>query len=300
MKTFLKLIRVKHWIKNLFVFAPLFFAKELFHFEMLTKSLIAFFSITFISVLVYIINDIIDKKTDAVHKIKKERPIASGKVKPLSAFLLGLIFFIIGFLFLLLLDNASKLIIISYFILNILYTFFFKHVTILDVFIIAAGFCLRVLLGAIVINVTLSYWMLFTTFTVSLIIGFGKRRHELEFLGEEAKHHRKNFKDYNKPLLDILIIISTTLTIINYTLYTMDADIIKKFGTGGLILTVPFVIYGLFRYLLLIYCKDKGGSPEELVTNDIGLIISVVLWVISILGFVYFKHLLNEFLFFIK
>ena len=294
MNTFLKLIRIKHWIKNLFVFAPLFFAKELFHLDNILNSLLAFFSITCISVLNYIINDIKDKDSDAIHKIKKERPIAAGKIKPLKGLIIGLCFALIGIIILIFLDKYSRIIIASYFIIvNILYTYYFKHITILDVFIIAVSFCLRVLLGATVIHVQLSYWMLFTTFTVSLIIGFGKRRHESELLKEDAKEHRINLKHYNKNLLDILIMISTSLTIISYTLYTMDHEVTSKFGTGGLIFTVPFVIYGLFRYLLLIYYKEKGGSPEELVVTDIGIILSVCFWFLTLMIQIYFKDFLN-------
>jgi decaprenyl-phosphate phosphoribosyltransferase len=298
MKTFLKLIRIKHWIKNLFVFAPLFFAKELFLFDKIISTILAFFSITFISVLIYIINDIKDRKSDSVHSIKKERPIAAGIIKPFNALLVGFLFAIIGIIILLFLDKYSKIIIAAYFVINILYTYYLKNITILDVFIIAVSFCLRVLLGATVIYVHLSYWMLFTTFTVSLIIGFGKRRHELELLKNEATSHRINLKNYTKNLLDILIMISTSLTIINYTLYTMDHEVTTKFGTGGLILTVPFVIYGLFRYLLLIYCRDKGGSPEELVVTDIGIILTVTFWFLVLMLQIYFKDILN--LFFLK
>ena len=293
MKLFLQLIRLKHWIKNLIIFAPIIFALQLFNYDKLIKSLIAFLCFSFVSVLVYIINDIKDKNNDSLHEIKKQRPIASSKIKPIVAIIIGSLFAIPGFVFSIILGIPSTLIIFIYFVINIFYTFIFKNFVILDVFIISLGFCLRVLLGSVAINVYLSYWMLLTTFSGSLIIGFGKRRHELDLLGEDASNHRNILAEYNKNILDIMIIISTSITIISYTLYTINEDIINKFGTAGLIITVPFVLYGLFRYLLLIYCKGKGGSPEELVINDPGIIISVILWFIVILLQIYFKDLIN-------
>ncbi len=293
MKIFFQLIRLRHWLKNLFIFAPLIFALHLFNYEKLIKSIIAFVCFSFVSVLVYIINDIKDKKNDSLHEIKKLRPIASGKVKPIFAIFIGLLFGIPGLLFSLILGIPSASIILIYLIITILYTYIFKNFVILDVFIISLGFCLRVLLGSTAIGVTLSHWMLLTTFSISLIIGFGKRRHELDLLGDDAPNHRNILAEYNKNILDIMIIISTSITAISYALYTMNEDIINKFGTAGLILTVPFVLYGLFRYLLLIYCKGKGGSPEELIINDPGIIISVILWLVVILLQIYFNDLIN-------
>lgn len=294
MKIFLQLIRIKHWIKNLFIFAPLIFSLYLFNYNKLLNSIIAFISFSLVSTFVYIINDIKDKVSDSKHEIKKIRPIASGKINPMIALLIGIIFasggFLLSFFYL---DVFSSSIIISYLTINILYTFILKNFVILDVFIISLGFCFRVLLGSTSIGVTLSSWMLLTTFSISMIIGFGKRRHELDLLGKDAPNHRDSLSQYNKIFLDMMIMTSTSLTAISYTLYTMNTDIINKFGTGGLILTVPFVLYGLFRYLLLIYCKGKGGSPEELVITDPGIIISVILWFIVILLQIYFKDLFN-------
>jgi 4-hydroxybenzoate polyprenyltransferase len=293
MKIFLQLIRIKQWIKNLIIFAPIIFALQLFNYDQFIKSFLAFIAFSFVIVIVYIINDIKDKKNDSLHEIKKLRPIASGKIKPVYAIIIGLVFAIPGFFLSFFLGLPSFLIIIIYFILNILYTFILKNLVILDVFIISTGFCLRVLLGSAVIGVHLSHWMLLTTFSGSLIIGFGKRRHELDLLGDDAPNHRNILAEYNKNILDIMIIISTSITAISYTLYTINEDIINKFGTAGLIITVPFVLYGLFRYLLLIYCKGKGGSPEELVINDPGIIIAVLLWFTVILLQIYFKDFIN-------
>lgn len=293
MKIFLQLIRLKQWIKNLIIFAPIIFALQLFNNIQLRKSFLAFIAFSFVTVFVYIINDIKDKKKDSLHEIKKLRPIASGEINPLTAVIIGSLFAILGFVLSFFLGLPSFLIILIYFVLNILYTFILKNFVILDVFIISLGFCLRVLLGAAVIKVNLSHWMLLTTFAGSLIIGFGKRRHELDLLGVNAENHRNILAEYNKNILDIMIVISTSITAMSYTLYTINQDIINKFGTAGLIITVPFILYGLFRYLLLIYCKGKGGSPEELIINDPGIIISGILWFIVILLQIYFKDVFN-------
>lgn len=300
MKTFFQLIKLKHWIKNLFIFAPLIFSLSLFEYNKVIKSIIAFFSFSFVAVLVYIINDIKDKDSDAQHKIKASRPIASGKVKPKTALLVGISMALLGLISAFFLGISSIIIILMYFSINILYTFILKNIVILDVIIIATGFCLRVLLGSRAIDVTLSHWMLLATFCISLIIGFGKRRHELLLLGNNAHIHRNNLREYNKEFLDMMIIISTSLTAISYALYTMDPEVIKKFGTDGLIFTLPFVLYGLFRYLLLIYCKGKGGKPQELVASDPGIIITVIIWISIILFQIYFKHLLKLDLNFMK
>jgi decaprenyl-phosphate phosphoribosyltransferase len=289
MKKFLELIKIKHWIKNTFIFGPLIFSLYLLQFDKVLRTLIAFFAFSFVSVLVYILNDIKDKDSDASHPIKALRPIASGQIKPAKALFVGLLFGITGFGLAVYLGMPSFLVVSLYFILNIFYILILKNFVILDVIIISIGFCLRVLLGAFVISVTLSNWMLFTTFAVSLMLGFGKRRHELEYLGLKAQSHRNSLKEYDKPFLDMLIMASTSITIISYALYTMDPDVTRKFGTEGLIYTVPFVLYGLFRYLHLVHSKGKGGKPQEVVVNDPGIIITVVLWFILIILLIYFK-----------
>jgi decaprenyl-phosphate phosphoribosyltransferase len=299
-RSFISLVKFKHWVKNLIIFAPLIFSLSLFNYTRLLKSLIAFTAFSLVTVLVYIINDIIDKKNDQLHPKKSLRPIAAGRIKVHTAVIIGVFFFTAGIFTSLFLDPKSLLIILIYFFVNILYSLVLKQVVILDVFIVALGFCFRILLGAVAINVNLSHWMLLFTFTISLFMGFGKRRYEIEILGEKAFIHRNILRSYNKNFLDILIVISVSLTAISYSLYTMDAEIISRFGTDNLIFTIPFVLYGLFRYLLLIYCKNKGGNPEELVVTDIGIIISGLLWFLAVIFLIYFRKFINIDLSFLK
>jgi decaprenyl-phosphate phosphoribosyltransferase len=289
MKTFFELIKIKHWVKNFFIFAPLVFSLQLFNVTGIIRSILAFFCFSFVSVFVYIINDLKDKKSDANHPEKSKRPIASGKVNTPSAITAGSLFFIAGIFFSLFLSINVTLIVLIYFFMNILYTFFLKNIVILDVFIIAIGFCIRVLIGSVAIMVDLSNWMILATFSISLVIGFGKRRHELSILGDNATSHRKNLFDYNKEIIDMMIIIATAITAISYALYAMDNETVTKLGTDKIIFTFPFVLYGLYRYLLLVYLKEKGGNPEELVVTDVGIIVAVVLWLAMIIALIYFK-----------
>jgi 4-hydroxybenzoate polyprenyltransferase len=169
-----------------------------------------------------------------------------------------------------------------YFIINLFYTFFLKHVIILDVFIIAIGFCIRVIIGAIAIAVQPSQWIISTTFAISLVLGFGKRRHELLSLKQEAVEHREILGKYTSRLLDTMICISASITAISYMFYTMESGISKLFYT------FPLVLYALFRYLYIVYDKNKGGKPEEDLINDKGIIFTVILWGLMIIGILYY------------
>ncbi len=294
MKTFLELVKIKHWIKNIFIFAPLVFSLQLLQVEKIINEIVAFFSFICISVFVYIINDLIDAGNDAKHPVKSLRPIASGRINKKIGFSIGFVFFVIGLFLSFFLKFNATIIVLSYLVMNILYSFFLKKVIILDVFVIAIGFCLRVLIGSIAIDVPLSNWMLLTTFSISLIFGFSKRRHEILVLGVNFHHHRERLKDYNKEFLDIMICISMAITIISYAIWAMDPAVIDKIHSENLLLTLPFVLFGLFRYLMLIYSREKGGNPEELVATDPGIIISVVLYLVTVFILVYFKDFFNN------
>ncbi|MBO5288730.1 MAG: decaprenyl-phosphate phosphoribosyltransferase [Spirochaetales bacterium] len=282
-KTFLRLIRVKQWMKNIFIFAPLIFSHHLLNIQDITKTVTVFFAFSLVSVLVYIINDIHDCKQDAIHPEKKSRPIASGTVSKSQALITGIILFIAGISIAFLAKRPQVIItLLAYLIINMLYTFFLKQIAILDVFIIAVGFCIRVIIGAVAIDVQPSQWIISTTFAISLVLGFGKRRHELLSLKQEAVEHREILGEYTPRLLDIMIAVSSSITAISYMFYTMESGISKLFYT------FPLVLYALFRYLYLIYDKNKGGKPEEDLINDKGIIITVILWGLMIIGILYY------------
>lgn len=282
-QTFLRLIRVKQWMKNIFIFAPLIFSHHLLNIQDITKTVTVFFAFSLVSVLVYIINDIHDCKQDAIHPEKKSRPIASGTVSKSQALITGIILFIAGISIAFLAKHPQVIItLLAYLIINMLYTFFLKQIAILDVFIIAVGFCIRVIIGAVAIDVQPSQWIISTTFAISLVLGFGKRRHELLSLKQEAVEHREILGEYTPRLLDIMIAVSSSITAISYMFYTMESGISKLFYT------FPLVLYALFRYLYLIYDKNKGGKPEEDLINDKGIIITVILWGLMIIGILYY------------
>lgn len=282
-QTFLQLIRIKQWMKNIFIFAPLIFSHHLLNIQDITKTVTVFFAFSLVSVLVYIINDIHDCKQDAIHPEKKSRPIASGTVSKSQALITGIILFIAGISIAFLVKRPQVIItLLAYLIINMLYTFFLKQIAILDVFIIAVGFCIRVIIGAVAIDVQPSQWIISTTFAISLVLGFGKRRHELLSLKQEAVEHREILGEYTPRLLDIMIAVSSSITAISYMFYTMESGISKLFYT------FPLVLYALFRYLYLIYDKNKGGKPEEDLINDKGIIITVILWGLMIIGILYY------------
>lgn len=285
---YIHLLRPKHWIKNLFIFAALIFSLNLFNIVKLTASLQAFFAFCLASSFVYIINDIIDIEQDRKHPKKRNRPIASGKISIRNAKKIGVICLITSITLAYFINLNTLIIIIVYIFVNIFYSMKIKNVVILDVMFIALGFILRMIAGATAIEVSFSNWILLTTFCISLFLGFGKRRGEILLANNNTqKHTRSVLKLYSMQFLDYMILSSVTLTIISYALYTIDSEVIKRFGTDKLIYTVPLVIYGIFRYLYVIYRSDSDGDPTEVVLKDKSIISVVSLWILLVIGLIY-------------
>ena len=285
---YIHLLRPKHWIKNLFVFAALIFSLNLFNIVKLIASLQAFFSFCLASSFVYIINDIIDIEQDRKHPKKRNRPITSGRISIKNAIIISILCLIASTI-LAYFVNLNTLIIISvYIFVNIFYSMKIKNVVILDVMFISLGFILRMVAGATAIEVSFSNWILLTTFCISLFLGFGKRRGELVLVNNNTKKNTRLVLElYSMQFLDYMIISSITLTIISYALYTIDSEVIKRFGTDKLIYTVPLVIYGIFRYLYVIYRSDSNGDPTEVVLKDKSIISVVLLWILLVIGLIY-------------
>ena len=229
---------------------------------------------------VYIINDLADVAGDRLHPKKKFRPIASGALSPPLALTIALLLIIGSLAAAFYLDLAFALVAVTYLVLMICYTFWLRSIVILDVFTIALGFVLRAIAGVVVIGVVLSPWLIICTLLLSLFIALGKRRHELITLASAASH-RKILDEYNPQLLDQLISISAGATIVSYALYSLWPDTVAKFQTQNLIYTLPFVVYGIFRYLYLIYKKERGGRPEMILLTDFPLILGLLLWVVT-------------------
>jgi 4-hydroxybenzoate polyprenyltransferase len=276
-------MRPRQWTKNLILFAALIFSQNIFSPLLLFKALAAFAIFCFLSGCVYIINDLLDLKQDQIHPIKSKRPLASGRLKPATAVIAAIALFCLSFGSAAAFTNLTfMLVALIYFVLQLAYSMLLKHVVILDVFCIAAGFVLRAIGGAEVIDVPISTWLLFCTMLLSLFLALSKRRHELLLLEDDAVHHRKILFEYSPYLLDQMISVVTASTVITYTLYTVSEDTVSKFGTDRLKFTIPFVLYGIFRYLYLIHQKNEGGSPEHVLLNDLPLIICVLLYGLTV------------------
>jgi len=274
-----KTLRIKQWIKNLIIFAPLIFSQNVFDTILLLKRVLAFVLFCLISGAAYILNDLKDLEEDRLHPLKSKRPLASGRLKKSQA-LFSFFFLVIICLTGAFLINISFFMALGvYVVLQVSYSFWLKHVVILDVFLIAAGFFIRVIAGGLVIEVQISPWLIICTILLALFLALSKRRHELVLLNESAEIHRPILKEYNPHLLDQMIAVVTASTVISYCLYTISSETIEKFGTKNLIFTVPFVLYGIFRYLYLVHQKKEGGSPEVLVITDKPLLIDIFLWI---------------------
>jgi len=274
-------LRPRQWTKNLFVFAGILFSQNIFNAPMLLETTLAFIIFCLLSGSVYILNDLSDLKQDRHHPVKARRPLASGKLKTSHAVITLAILIPTCLLASYLLNIPFLLAAFSYLLLQTAYSFFLKHIVILDVFAIACGFVLRVVAGAVMINVEISSWLIICTILLSLFLGLSKRRHEAVELEETAQKHRKVLSEYSPYLLDQMISVVTASTVIAYALYTTSAETIEKFGTRNLIFTVPFVLYGILRYLYLIHQKDTGGNPENILVTDKPLIINIILWIIT-------------------
>lgn len=271
--------RPKQWIKNGFVFAALVFAGKLGVFSSDIKAVVAFVLFSALSSTVYLLNDATDAEADRKHPLKANRPIAAGRVSVRLAVSVAIVLAIVTLAISALVDYRFGLVALAYLILNIAYTFWLKHLVLLDVFTIAGGFVLRAMAGAAVIRVSISPWLYLCTILISLFLGFGKRRHELLLLEGSAGVHRRNLEEYTGPLLDDLINIVAGATIIAYSMYTFFASAVPQ--NRAMMVTIPFVLYGVFRYLLLIHRTDIGGAPEEAVWRDFPLLIDLVLWAVT-------------------
>lgn len=282
----LKTMRPKQWTKNAVLFAPLIFDEKLFEFDQLARTLLAFVLFCLISSTVYLINDLVDIEQDRLHPKKRTRPLASGALSPGVAMAAAGIFILVSLPLALWLDGGFSLILFSYLLLNIAYSFYLKHLVIIDVLVIAAGFVLRVAGGVAVVGVErFSPWLYLVVTLGALFLGFGKRRHELLLLDEGADAHRAILAEYTIPFLDQLIGLVTSTMVIAYSLYTFSAPNLPS--NHAMMLTIPFVLYGLFRYLYLIHVKKEGGAPDELLLSDKPLLATGFLWVLAVVLVLY-------------
>ncbi len=280
------LLRPRQWTKNLLLFAGLIFSMNLFQLTLLHKSLIAFISFCLLSSCVYIVNDLVDVEEDRQHPKKKHRPLAAGKVQLKQAFAVLTVLLIISLYLAWSVNTLLLLLGVVFFCLCLAYSLWFKYMVILDVFTIALGFLLRAVAGGVAIDVHISPWFLVCTLLLSLFLALTKRRQESINLEHNGISHRKVLEHYPIQYLDQLITIVTAATILAYSLYTFTAS-----STPLFMLTIPFVIYGIFRYLYLVHKENLGENPEEILLRDKPTIINILLWVLLSILILYMEIL---------
>ena len=273
---YVRSLRPKQWTKNVLVFAALVFSHNLNDASAFVEVVIAFFCFCAASSAVYVLNDLRDRESDRLHPVKRFRPIAAGQVPVSHASVMGLALaaFALGVGFSLAPMFAALL--AGYMLLNIAYSLYLKHQVILDVFSISAGFVLRAAGGAVVLSVPISPWLYVCTVVLALFVGFGKRRNEIVLLEDGAGGHRKNLDEYSAPLLDQFIVVTAGATVMAYSLYTFVAENLPE--NHLMMSTIPFVLYGIFRYLYLVHQKQEGGAPEQVILTDRPLLGAVFFW----------------------
>jgi 4-hydroxybenzoate polyprenyltransferase len=275
-----KQLRPDQWVKNLLVLAPLLFSRSLFGSTAEGLALAAFGCFCLISSAAYIFNDLMDLEKDRLHPHKRQRPLASGALGVGLAMAVMALLVLAALLGGWMVGKTFMLVLSVYALVNVLYSIVLKHTVILDIFVIASGFVLRVVGGAVAIDVEISHWLLLCTTLLALFLGFSKRRHEIGLLGYRAASHRPVLGEYSSQFLDIMIGIVTACTVMSYALYTVSEDTIQRFGTRALLLTLPFVLYGIFRYLYLVYHKNRGGDPARDLLTDRSICIDLCLYAV--------------------
>jgi len=280
-------LRPSQWTKNLIIFAGLIFGQRLLDARSVLQSIAAFAIFCILSGVVYLVNDVADRDADRRHPTKRLRPIASGDVPASTALALAAILAVAALAAAWALRPAFALVSVVYLALLALYSGPLKHVVIIDVLTIAVGFVLRAAAGAVAIDVPISHWLLILTILLALFLALSKRRHELVLLANDATHHRPILEEYSPYLLDQMIAVVTASTLISYVIYTVSPETVEKFQTDWLGLTLPFPLYGIFRYLYLVHQKEGGGSPSDMLLNDRPLLICVALWAVAVAAIIY-------------
>lgn len=281
-------LRPEQWTKNLLVFAGLMFGGRLLNPSALADAIGAFVAFCALSSAVYIFNDLADREADKQHPLKCMRPVASGQLSVATAAIVGCALAGVALASATLMQPELGLVAAAYLVLLLLYSAALKHFVIIDVLVIAAGFVLRAVAGAVAVSVPISHWLLVCTTLLALFLALSKRRHELTLLGDGATGHRRILEEYSPYLLDQMIAVVTASTLVAYTLYTTDAETAARLGSRRLGLTIPFVLYGIFRYLYLVHQKRGGGSPSTMLVTDRPLLACVALWAFSVAVILYF------------
>jgi 4-hydroxybenzoate polyprenyltransferase len=280
-------LRPGQWTKNLLVFAGVLFGQRVLEPRAVAAASAAFVIFCALSGVVYLINDIADRESDRQHPLKSRRPIASGRVPVAAAAAAAATIGTMAVAAAFALGTRFGVVAVAYVALQALYSGFLKHIVIIDVLTIAIGFVLRAVAGAVAVDVEISHWLLVCTILLALFIALAKRRHELVLLADGATSHRRSLSEYNPYLLDQMISVVTASTLLSYIFYTISPETQEKFGTPWLWLTIPFPLYGIFRYLYLVHRREGGGSPADLLLSDRPLLVCVALWALAVALVIY-------------
>lgn len=291
MKSYVSILRLSHWSKNIFVFVGLIFGRGLVGpigevLSAIANTIGGFLCFSLAASAVYIFNDIIDRKTDRLHPEKHKRPIASGAVTVGPASVVSIMCAAAAIVASFMLVRELAIVIVAYIGLMVLYSLLLKRIMILDCVVISIGFCLRAVAGAVVVGVFISPWLLICTFALCLFLGFGKRRSEIEQLGEDSESFRKTLADYTPELLGHMLDVTSGLAVVCFLLYAMDERTLRVFGTNNLVYTTPLVLYCIFRFSALIQ-KGKYSDPVQFILRDLPFQIAFCIWVFSCIGIIY-------------
>ena len=281
-----KALRPRQWVKNLFVFAALIFSQQLLT-PSAARAAAAFLLFCGLSGAIYLLNDVADAEKDRLHPVKRLRPVASGALARATALRAGVALLLVSLVASFGLSVRFGLVALAYGALLTAYSVWLKHLVILDVLTVAGGFVLRAVAGAVAVDVEISGWLLICTVLIALFLALGKRRHEYLTLHGAAAAHRPILAEYSEGFLDQMIAVVTASTVTAYALYTMSPETVVKFHTRWLPVTLPFVLYGIFRYLYLLYRRELGGNPSDLFLTDRALLVNTVLWMLSLFVIIY-------------
>ncbi len=284
-------MRPRQWAKNVFVLAPLVFARQLDDPVVLGRALLAFAAFSLVASAVYLFNDIRDREEDRRHPRKRDRPIAAGRLPVSVAAAAAAVLTATSALLGLVLDGAFLAILLTYLVANLAYSLSLKRVVILDVMVLSVGFVLRVMAGGVAVGVEVSAWLILCTSFLALFLAFSKRRHELMLLADDASEQRQVLSHYSPAFLDQMINVVTAGTVVAYAVYAISPETIEKFDTRDLIFTMPFVLFGIFRYLYLIYQQPSERNPTEAILGDRPFLINILLWAACVVWVIYRERL---------
>ena len=288
MKDIIRVLRVKQWVKNVFIFLPAFFGLKFFDIDTLVNNGYAFMSFCFLASSIYVLNDILDRESDRRHPKKKDRPIASGKVSVKEAVVMIFVLLVLSFLFTFPIRSTELyLLLLSYLVLNIFYTFFIKYIEIIDVFSIALGYVIRVLVGGVSGGIEINYWIIVMTFLLSLLLGFAKRRDDVVLMEGSGKEIRKSVNGYTVEFMNSILEIISAVIIALYIMYTVSEQTMERYNSDYVYMTSLFVLLGIFRYLQITISFKKSGSPTDVLYKDRFLQLCILGWILCFAVIIY-------------